>query len=78
MVKRLWCYLRGHRLLRKKIKNDSLSYWTSCARCRQLMVRGYDGWQKASRAERASYKRAVARQKIQQRSSSISDNDAAG
>jgi hypothetical protein len=59
---RLWCWMRGHRLLRPKAGKgrgrNREGYYTHCVRCKTLMVRDYyDGWQPASQHERRIYAR---------------------
>lgn len=61
-MRRLWCWMFGHRLLRPQPGlgrgKGKEGYYTSCARCKTLMVRDYfDGWQPASSRERAHYER---------------------
>ncbi len=63
MLKRIWCYFKGHRPRRPKDEGRQSGLWTVCGHCRQLMVRGYYGWQRATRSEEAAFKRALARQK---------------
>lgn len=63
MLKRIWCFFRGHRPRRHKGTAGQYSLWTDCGHCRQLMVRGYYGWQRATRAEVVAFKRDLARRK---------------
>jgi hypothetical protein len=59
-LKRVWCQLRGHRPMRHKRESSKFGKWTICGRCRQLMVRGYYGWQRANPIEEAAFKRLSA------------------
>jgi len=58
----IWCWMRGHRLLRPKSgkgrSRGREGFYTHCVRCKKLMVRDYyDGWQPASKQERRTYLR---------------------
>jgi len=38
------CRLRGHKVNRRRVWNDTLDYRTSCERCDTPLLRDHDGW----------------------------------
>ncbi len=63
-MKRLWCYFFGHKPVRAKKKAGPYSGWTSCRRCKRLMVPDYYGYRRATWQQEDAYGRWVAKQQI--------------
>ncbi len=38
------CRARGHRVNRRRVWDDGISYRTNCERCRKPLIRDLDGW----------------------------------
>lgn len=44
MLESVICKARGHRVNRRRVWDDGLSYRTNCERCRVPLIRGIEGW----------------------------------
>ena len=64
-MKRIWCYIFGHRPIRPRGKTGPYSGWTTCGRCRKLMVPDYYGYRRATRQQEDVFKRWRKRQAAQ-------------
>ena len=65
-MKRIWCYLFGHKPLRPRGKTGPYSAWTTCGRCKKLMVPDYYGYRRATPEQEKVYKRWRKRQAVQE------------
>ena len=46
MLKPLRCMASGHKINRRRVWEDGLSYRTRCERCSIPLIKGRDGWRK--------------------------------
>ncbi len=65
-MKRLWCYFFGHKPIRARDRKGQGPYggWTTCKRCRSLMVPDYYGYRRATWQQEEAYGRWVAKQRL--------------